>query len=442
MLAACYPWGYTTAAHSRYFVFVREGMGFMARFMASVHWFSLAAIALLGCQEPNEYVAPPPQTVTVAQPLVGRVTNYLEETGTVVAVETVEVRPQVKGMLLSMHFEPGQTVAKDDLLYLIDPDPYQAELDQSNAQLEKANALLVKANAGLTVAEAALQYAEARYNRNVPLAASGTVSQQELEEYLAERDVARASITEADAAIVEAKAGIIAANAMVHADALNLGYTRVTAPIAGRIGKNLVDLGNLVGYTDPTHLNTIVSYDPIYAQFTISESTFLKICGRGSREDGDETSVPLELSRSNDQGYPYTGMLEFTDSVLDETTGTYLIRAIFDNPSNDLVPGLFVRIRVPLGVQENALLVPEMAIGSDQSGRFVLVVDGENKVERRAVTLGRRDGNMQVVNEGLQANERIVIHGIQRARPGSVVAPEQEELPPLEGEEVSNTIAE
>lgn len=368
----------------------------------SVIWVILAA----GCQVPNQYQEPPPPKVTVARPVQQTVTHYLEETGTTEAAKYVEIRARVKGYLQTIEFDPGQEVAEGDLLYTIDPQLYEATRDQRKAAVD--------------VAKAEYENAVAQLNRAKVLVPKGAMTREEYDERLAAGKVAYASIAASEAALDEAE--------------LDLGYTKITAPFHGRVGKTLVYEGALVGATDATHLTTVVQYDPIYANFSISEIDLLRLRAAypATKEERQERreNVLIELRRATDQGYPFAGKLDYADLAVDQSTGTYKVRAEFPNPDGEIIPGLFVGVRVALGEQENALLVPEAAVSMDQAGKYLLAVDGENKVQRLDVTVGRKVAHMVVIEEGLTADARVITEGLQRARPGAEVDPEETRLEP------------
>jgi RND family efflux transporter MFP subunit len=356
----------------------------------------------------NKYEEPPPQKVYVSQPLQHDVIDYVDETGTTEAVETVEIRARVEGYLEEINFEPGQTnITPGYELYRIDQKPYKATVTQAQAALK--------------VAQAEAKDAEAKYARAQVLAPKGAMSEEE--------------VMERGAAVDVAKAAIEAAQAALEAAELDLSYTVVKSPIAGRVGKTLVDKGNLVGKSLTTHLTTVINYDPIYATFNISERLFLDLkqqaAERGEKDDAEMRQVKIFMGLENEEGYPHEGYLNYVDLAVDASSGTYLIRGVFPNPNYDIVPGSFARVRIPVGKRENALLVPESATGADQEGRYVLAVvenEGVQEVERRGVTLGAKFGSMRVVLSGLDASDTLVVRGVQRVRPGSKVDPVQETL--------------
>jgi RND family efflux transporter MFP subunit len=363
--------------------------------------------ALAGCQRANEYVPPPPATVTVAQPIRQDVVTYIEETGTTEAVETVNLRARVEGFLEEIKFQDGDDVKAGDILFVIDKKPFLAECKIAEAALK--------------VAEAEAKDAEAKYRRAIPLAQTGAVSQEELVEKAATYEVSRSAIEAARANLAKAE--------------LDLSYTDVESPIDGRVSDRLVDRGNFVGRTMTTHLATVISYDPIYANFNISEPELLRILKRGPRREGtqelDKTKIKFYMSLQDETGFPHEGHYDYADLAVESGTGTFRIRGVFPNPEPRVItPGMFVQIRVPTGTLKDALLVPEAALASDQAGRHLMVVNSENKVERRNVEMGIKLQDMQVVTEGLRADDWVIIEGLQRARPGSIVTPERKELEP------------
>jgi RND family efflux transporter MFP subunit len=373
------------------------------------------AVAACGSQS-NEFIEPPPPKVTVAKPLQQEVIDYLEFTGTTYAFEEVEVRARVAGFLQSMNFTPGTKVEKGDLLFVIDPREYQAELNAAKAEQSSA--------------EAQLKRAGIEFKRAEKLFKQKAGAQTEVVKWRGQRDVARADV--------------LRAKAKVEKTGLDLSYTKVTAPITGRVGRNLVDLGNLVGEGEPTLLTTVTRYDPMYAYFNLNERDLLKVRAMSRKkaqekgldlaEDSEiETDIQVFLELANEEGYPHQGKLDFAESGVDKETGTLQLRGVFPNPSPAfvLIPGLFVSLRMPVDKRENALLVTERAIGSDQSGRFLLAVNSENMVEKRPIRMGQLVDGLRVIEEGLQPDESVVVNGLQRARPGAKVDPEQTEMKSL-----------
>jgi RND family efflux transporter MFP subunit len=380
-------------------------------------WAQVAAILLMAwmftaCDQRNEYVAPPPPKVTTAQPLEQEVIDYLEFTGTTRAFEEVEVRARVAGFLQSMKFTPGTKVEKGDLLFVIDPREYRAELNAARAELGSAEAKLKRAQTEFTRAEKLFKQ-KAGAEKNVV-------------EWRGERDMAKAAVTRAKAKVE--KAG------------LTLSYTNVMAPITGRVSRNLVDMGNLVGEGEPTLLTKVTRYDTMYAYFNLNERDLLMVMAtfrkrveeKGldpDKDSGVEADIPLFLGLTNEKGYPHKGTLDYAESGVDTGTGTIELRGVFPNPGKVvLVPGLFARLRMPIDKQKNALLVTERAIGADQGGRYLLAVNSENVVEKRPIRMGRLVDGLRVIVEGVQPGEWVVVNGLQRVRPGAKVDPEQTDM--------------
>ena len=373
----------------------------------------LFPLAASGCTAPNEYQPPAPPEVTVANPLVQTVTSYLEETGTTQPVGLVEIRARVDGLIEEIEFKTEDDVTAGDTLYLIERETYEAAV--------------LKAKADVAVAQSEYLNADARYKAAVPLVEKGVVSREELDQRKAERSVAQATVYATQADLKKAE--------------IDLKYCTVTTPISGRVGKTLVEKGNLVSGIEGTHLTTVINYDKIYATFYISERVFQQVTEEARHRDADgevdKTSVKMYLSRFIDgDKFPFEGHLDYWDLAVEEATGTYALRGIFDNPDRRLAPGMTVTIRVPGQPLEDALLVPQSSIGTDQTGRYVLVVDAENKVKRKAVTPGERFGGMQVIAEGLAADDRVVINGLQRARLDAKVTPVVKDLLPLKSDGV------
>jgi RND family efflux transporter MFP subunit len=389
----------------------------VSRNCAQITLILLLVWALAACgSQSNEYVEPPPPKVTVAKPLQQEVTDYLAFTGTTHAFEEVEVRARVAGFLQSMNFTPGTKVEKGDLLFVIDPREYQAELNAANAELRSA--------------EAQLKRAEIEFKRAEKLFKQKAGAETDVVKWRGQRDVARADVLRAKAKVEKAS--------------LNLSYTQVTAPITGRVGRNLVDLGNLVGEREPTLLTTVTRYDPMYAYFNLNERDLLKAMAMNrnkiqekeidpAEEPVSEADIPVFLKLANEEGYPHQGELDFAESGVDKETGTLQLRGVFPNPGPApvLIPGLFVSLRMPVDKRDNALLVTERAIGSDQGGRFLLAVNSENMVEKRPIRMGQLVDGLRVIEEGLQPDDSVVVNGLQRARPGAKVDPEQTDMKSL-----------
>ena len=341
--------------------------------------------------------------MTVSRPLIQQVTNYLEETGTTEPLERVEVHARVRGYLQEIFFEDGQDVQVGQQLYLIQPREYDAKVDSARATVDAANVSLSRAEIELT--------------RQENLLRDNATPQSNVDSARAARDGAKAELAAAYASLDQAE--------------LDLEYTKVTTPISGRVERTLVKRGNLVGDNQATHLTTVISYDPIHVYFSINERALLQARAASPREKSgnvDLTKIKAYLRRATDSDYLFEGHLDYADLGVDESTGTFTIRAVFENPEKRIFPGLFVRIRIPLGVTENAVLIPERSVAADQAGRYVVIVGDDNRVERRNVVVGAKFGEMVVIMEGLTGEETVVIDGIQRARPGAEVTPKQAEL--------------
>ncbi len=374
----------------------------------------LILVMVTACEEKNTYVEPPPPKVTVAEPLQQEVTEYLEFTGNTRAYEEVELRARVAGFLKSMHFTPGTRVDMGDLLFVIDPKEYQAEYNASQAEL----------NAGKAMAHRA----KIEYDRAQRVYKKGAGRETDVVKWRGERDVALARIERAKAKLERAK--------------LNLSYTRITSPISGRISRNLIDVGNLVGEGEPTLLTIVTRYDPMYVYFNLNENDLLRALAmyrkrmkeKGldiDRDSDKEADITVYLGLANEEGFPHEGVVDFAESSLDPSTGTLQLRGIFNNKEKILVPGLFTRLRMPISEQEKALLVAERAIGSDQSGRFILTINSENVVEKRPIRMGQLVDGLRVIEEGVEPGEQVVVNGLQRARPGGKVDPEKTEMKTL-----------
>ncbi|HKQ15460.1 MAG TPA: efflux RND transporter periplasmic adaptor subunit [Steroidobacteraceae bacterium] len=362
-----------------------------------------ALVGLSGCKsEATTAQQPVAPQVSVASALERDVTEWDEFTGRLEAVESVEVRPRVTGYIESVNFTEGSTVKKGDLLFVIDPRPYRAELSKAEAELARA------------VARSELAVADE--GRSAKLLDIKAVSR---EEYDSRINASR-----------EAKADVAAARAAVDAAKLNLEFTRITAPIGGRVSKAVVTAGNLVtgGSNAATLLTTVVSLDPMYVTFEGDEQIYLKyneLSRRGERASSRDAANPVLMGLANETDYPHHGSMVFVDNQVDPRTGTIRARAEFQNKDGYLTPGLFARVKLLGHNSYRAVLVDDRAIGTDQSQKFVYVIDAENKVTYRPVQVGRLTDGLRIVQKGLQAGETVVVNGLQRVRPGVVVAPER-----------------
>ncbi len=358
---------------------------------------------MFGCGSERQPQVPPPPEVIVSHPLEKRVTEFLEFPGTTAALEFVEIRARVEGWLDSVNFEPGARVEKGALLFVIDPKPYQAQVDQNEAALRGR--------------EADKQLRDANLQRARQLLSTGSISQQQYDVQSAEELVAGSQVGIAKANLEKAK--------------LDLSYTRLTAPITGRVSRNYVDVGNLVGAKDKTLLTEIVNDDSVYVYFDVSERDLLMLMRRWPRiqteKPSDREKPPAYLQLADESGYPHEGKIDFSEPRVDPSTGTLRARAVFPNEKKLLVPGLFARVRVPLEEKE-ALLVPELAVGIAQAGRYVLVVNKDQVVEQRLVETGQLEGTLRVIVKGLNKDDWVVVNAIQRARPGAKVTPKESSI--------------
>lgn len=399
---------------------------------------SLATMALLvvGCQEPNVYQEPPPPPVTVANPEVRTVVDSVEFTGTTEAFELVDIRARVEGFLASIHFDEGMAVKKGDLLFEIDPEPFRAVLDQAEASEKLALARLESAKAEVKRTAAEVRNAESQLARveQAIKVSPGAVTSEEIELKRTAVLTARAISDSAKAAITSAEAEIAAARALVTQAKLDLGYCTVRSPIDGRAGSKKVDLGNLVGAGESTVLTQIVRYDPIYVTFDVDENALLNFIREQAMEIGDKTrdevklNKPIRIGLGTDEGFPHEGVIDYSDLAVDESTGTYRIRAVVPNKRKLIPPGAFARIYVP-GDEIEATLIDPRAIGRDQSGAYLLVVDSSNTVERRNIEVAGKFEGLQAVKGDISAEDRVIVNGVQRARPGAKVTPQQASKP-------------
>jgi RND family efflux transporter MFP subunit len=361
---------------------------------------SIAALALSACgrSAAQGQATPPPPQVNVAQALARQVTESDEFTGRFEAVERVEVRPRVSGYIASVNFTEGSEVSKGDVLFVIDPRPYEAERNRARAQLAQARSQL--------------ELAKSQRDRATALLGKHAISQEEFDTRTAGNEQAEANVAAAQAALDSA--------------ALNLGFTRILAPISGRISRALVTSGNLVG-AGQTLLTTLVSLDPIYVSFDGDEQAYLKYlkaAHAASERDAQAVRNPVRVGLADESGYPHEGVLVFMDNAIDPATGTIRSRARLENHDRLFTPGLFARIRLLGSAQHEAVLIQDSAVGTDQSERYVLVVSRDNKVAYRPVKLGPVVDGLRVVAEGLAPGETIVVNGLQRVRPGAQVSPQ------------------
>ena len=391
--------------------------------------------------------------VTVAKPLVMPIVEWDEYIGRMEAVESVEVRARVSGYLDAHYFDEGDTVKAGDRLFQIDPRPFEAALAEANAAWSEAKAQSIEAKAAVYQSRAQRKQVESRVelatvqlSRMGKLIESRSISSDEYDVMKSEMQQSEADLQAADAAIASAQAHSLAADAAVDSAKaavqtaeLNKSFTDIRAPISGRISRRLATKGNLIaGGTDgSTMLTTIVSVDPIHCYFEANERELLKYVRldlSGERESSRTVKNPVLLSLIDEDGFPHKGHMDFVDNRIDAQTGTIRGRAIFPNPEKVLSPGMFAELRLPGSGRYEATLIPDSAVGRDQSEQFLLIVGDDNKVERRGVKLGPIVHGLRVVRSGLEPNERIVTRGLQRARPGVEVAPEVETIEAAKGE--------
>ncbi|WP_047812566.1 efflux RND transporter periplasmic adaptor subunit [Rhodopirellula islandica] len=397
-------------------------------------------LAVTGCgNAPSGPPAMPKPTVTVAQPISKKIVEWDAYTGRMEAVDLVEVRARVDGYLQSVHFDEGQIVEKNDLLFIVDPRPYEAELAAAQAKLQQSESLLKQAKAMTEVAranllqsEAQLNLADVRYKRTQRLVERNASSQDELDDREAEflkakADIegVRASLNSSEAAIATAQAEIEVAKAGVDTAELNLQYTRIRAPITGRISRKYVTEGNLIagGTATSSLLTTIASVQPIYCVFDATEQDVLKysrLAKSGERESSRVAKNPVYLGLMDEEGFLHQGHMDFVDNRFDVDTASMRARSVFANEDELLLPGMFARIRIPGSAPHDAVLIPDSAIGTDQSSQYVyVVVDGV--IQRRTITSGPIIDGLRVIREGLDGTELLVIQGLMQSRPDAEV---------------------
>ena len=367
--------------------------------------FAICSFAALSACEQNSFVPPPPPKVDVAVPVQRAVTRFLEATGNTAPFKSVDLVARVQGVLQSINYKDGEFVKAGTTLFTIEPDTYKYKLEQAQA-----------AEAG---AQASLKQAEADFRRQADLVARQAVSQATLDTSTASRDNAQANLQQAQA------------NTRIAA--VNYGYTNVVAPFDGFVSAHLVSVGNLVGVASPTQLATIVQDDPIYVNFNVNEQQVLRIRAEAARKGmtvSDLRQTPVEVGLQTESGFPHKGKLDYASPTINQSTGTLAVRGILPNADRILLSGYFVRVRVPLDEQQGALLVPSVALGSDQAGRYVLVVNKDNVVEQRKVETGQVEGELRVIDSGLKPDDRVVVAGLLRAIPGQKVDPQLQKIEP------------
>ncbi len=366
--------------------------------LAGAALVALLAVALSGCGSAQSS-APPPKApeVFVSTPVSEEITEYEDFTGRLESPEAVEIRARVTGYLEEVKFKEKVRVdvQKGDVLFLIDPRSYKADLDRAEANAVQAR-----------VRQQRLEY---DYQRASDLLARKAISREEYDKIAGDRAEAEAAVKVAEATVTSAR--------------VNYGYTKVFAPMTGRISRRLVDPGNLVK-ADQTVLATVLSLNPLYAYFDVDERTVLRIrrlIRGGTVKSAREVEVPVQMELADEEGFPHKGKIDFVDNKVDPGTGTLRVRAVFTNDDELLSPGLFVRVRVRIGVPHKALLIAERALGTDQGQKFVYVVNDKGEVAYRAVKVGSLHQGRRVIESGLTGTEKVIVSGLQRVRQGSTV---------------------
>ncbi len=367
-------------------------------------WVGLLAIGIVGCSKDPAPPNPGKLSVPVASVRYEPVTEYAEYTGRLEPLEMVEIRPRVSGHIESIHFKEGNKVKKGDLLFVIDPRPFTAQVNRLKAVVSQA--------------EATESLAQANLRRAESLIADKAISQEEA-------DIRRSEALRASADLEAAEADLAIAE-------LDLEFTRVASPIDGITDRHQVTVGNLVygGQQNATLLTTVVPHSPIYAYYEVDERSFLRNVRRYFEGQapgrGSESVIPAYLGLDDEDGFPHEGEVNFASNQLDPNTATITVRAVFENESEFLTPGLFARIRTPVSEGQESILIPDSAVGTNQTQRFVWVVLPDNSLEQRRIELGPKYEGLRIVREGLQPKERIAINGIMFLRPGMTVDPVEE----------------
>jgi RND family efflux transporter MFP subunit len=371
-------------------------------------------VAAVGCgrRQPPAPATKPPEVV-VSRPVVKEIIDYNDFTGRTEAVASVEVRARVTGYLDKVLFTEGDDVKQGQPLFEIDPRTYHADVNRADAVLQQAKARLARL--------------ELDFKRAAPLLPSQAISREDYDKIVGDREEGKAAVGIAEAARDLAQ--------------LNLGFTKVLAPISGRASRQLIDPGNMVK-ADETALTTIVTLDPIYAYFDVDERSVLKfrrLMEAGKVKAARDSVSPVQMGLVDEEDekgnplFPHAGVINFADNRVDAMTGTLRLRGKFDNPKHFLAPGLFVRVRVPIGTPHRAILISERALGNDQGQKFVYVVNDKSEVVYRRVTVGAMQDGLRVIDEGLAQNEQVVVDGLQRVRPGITVQPKPVETSPSSG---------
>jgi RND family efflux transporter MFP subunit len=365
-------------------------------------------LGLTGCaRAPSEAPAAAPVSVTVSYPVEQYVTDYADFTARTAAVDSVEVRAHVWGYLDKVNFKEGTLVQKGDVLFELDPRPYEAVLNQAKAKVAQD--------------EAQLTYDEAEYQRNLYLVRTGAATRSDLDKTAAARGVDLANVA-ADKAVVASRQ-------------LDLEYTKVIAPVSGRVSRYVVTVGNLIQSGDQnggTLLTTIVSVDPMWAYFDVDEHTALRVrqlAREGKADSPRDGGYPVSLGLANEDGHPHRGSIDFVDNQVNPRTGTIRVRGVFPNKEQVLLPGLFGRVRTPIDRPHKAQLVSDRALDTDQGQKILYVVDRDNKVVSRPVRLGALHDGLREITDGVKPGERVIVNGLQQVRPGITVEPKLVDMP-------------
>jgi RND family efflux transporter MFP subunit len=389
-----------------------DNMILQHKYLTRIGVLVVFSIAPFGCDSSLPVAETPPPPVSVSQPLAREVVDHDDYEGRIAAVEMVEVRARVRGHLTSVNFQAGQIVQKGDLLFEIDPRPYQAALAAAQAQL--------------AAADAALELATKEYNRGMRLLRSNAASREEVDIWVGKQGVAKGDRLKAQAAVEQAQ--------------LDLDFTKIVAPIAGKVSRAQVTVGNLVNAAGgETLLTTIVSVDPMYVYFDVDERALLRYrkqssekeqtADSASRNPVKELKIPIEIGLEGETGFPHHGVLDFADNRVNPSTGTIQVRGVIPNPKSIIDAGMRARVRVPVSDPHKVLMVTERAIGTDQGLKFVYIVNDQNVVDRRDVDLGRSTEGLQIVTEGLKPEDWVIVNGIQRVRDGAKVEPKRVSMP-------------
>lgn len=400
-----------------------------------------AAATFGGCGQPNSYQAPPPPQVDVTNPIQRAVTSYVEQTGTAQASERVELRARISGFLTERNFEDGDYVKAGQVLFVIDEEPFQVRLQYANARLNEAAANLKKAEqskareiaqAQLSLRQSEYELARINHERNIGLLNQNALSRQEYDRTEASLKTTEAQVIASKAEleqaainyetnILSAQAALELAKSDVNTAKIDLGYCRITAPINGRIDRRAVDIGNYISSDQTLVLASIVQVDPIYAYAAISESDLVKIQKQHHKDQG-KSGIPILMGIGDERTFPYRGTIDYISPSVQSGTGTVQLRGVFSN-AGDVMPGMFIRVRIPSEEQPNAILVPERALGYDQAGTYVYIVNKDDEIERRIVVAKDSIDSMKVVEGNLSPEDRVIADGLLKVRPKMKVSP-------------------